>query len=95
MDYNDMTDAQQDAFWQEVTWENAEAAVGDVYCWRREAANKVMEGLQESIKRLGFGGLGNPTIAVYAEELARLARLPDPTHDCLLPTTPADLGAAA
>lgn len=94
MDYNDMNEAQEEAFWKEVTWENAESAVGDVYCWRREAANKVMEGLQDSFKRLGFGVVGNPTIAVYADELARLARLPDPTQDYQLPEAPAVEAAA-
>lgn len=92
MDYNDMTDAQQDAFWQAAYWEDAETAADDVYLWRREAAKKVMARLQDRYDQLGFG---HPAIAVYADELARLARLPYPTHGCQLPDTSADVGAAA
>lgn len=93
-DWNDsMTDFEQDNFWKEATWENAAMAVGDVMSMRHKNAKKLIEGIQDSFKRLGFGDVGTPTIAVYAEELARLARLPFPENDCPLPTS--DVEAAA
>lgn len=88
MNYDDMTEAEQDAFWKEATWEKAEMAAEDVYRWRREAANKLIEAIEDHFKRLGFGGVGNPALAIYAEELARLARLPYPEHDCQLSSSP-------
>ena len=94
---DDMTDIEQDNFWKEVTWENAEMAAADVVGWRRETAKKLIEGIQDSFKRLGFGPAGTPAIAIYAEELALLARLHYPEHDCSLPviSAPADVEAAA
>lgn len=95
MDYNDMTESEQDDFWKEVTWENAEMAADDIGGWRRETAKKLIEGIQDRFKRLGFGPVGTPAIAVYADELARLARLPYPEHDCPLPVISATANVEA
>ncbi|WP_395541542.1 hypothetical protein [Neotabrizicola sp. sgz301269] len=94
MDYDDMNEAQHEAFWNEVTWENAEIAAAKVGGMRRDAAMKLIEGIQDGFKRLGFGSVGCPTIAIYAEELARLAQLPEPAHNVQLLEMPSEEAVA-
>lgn len=89
-DYSELTAHEAEAFWKELTWENAEIASDDIGGFRRETAKKLICAIQDAFQRLGFGPVGTPTIAIYAEEFFRLARLPHPEHDCPFPSEEVD-----
>ena len=75
---NEMTDnAKRDNRCEDV-WDDAVMAVGEVIDWRRGTAKKLIKAIQFSLKQDGLGEVGNPTIVVFAAELARIAGLPCP-----------------
>lgn len=81
MSFDVMTEGQQEKYWAELSWETAEIATAAVGGWRRETAKKLMKSIQDTFDQHGFGPVGTPAIAIYAEELAMLARLPYSDHE--------------